>query len=266
MEYTKNCPKCGKRIFYKAKLYLDTSIKKNCVCTSCRNLTHNNKGEHNGFFGKTFTPEIKAQIISKLTGRKLTGEKLASFRVALKARKLNTTPLYELWLKKFGRDIADEKRKLWVENLSKASTGSNNPMFGKPSPSESGHGWCGQYEGLHFRSLLELAYLVQNTHQIISAETKTLSIIYLDENGRTRTYFADFLVDGSILVECKPKYLINEKRNIHKFDAARIFCKDHNLEFRIVTPIRLTKKEIKELHALGKVKFSNKYEEVFKTL
>lgn len=43
---------------------------------------------------------------------------------------------------------------LWIKNMSKAHSGRNNPMFGKPSP----HGKWTVYKGIKFRSTYEANY------------------------------------------------------------------------------------------------------------
>ena len=55
--------------------------------------------------------------------------------------------------------------------LSKASSGENNPMFGRPSPNKSGAGIGGWYkEKIYFRSILELSFIIMNeTKNIKSA-------------------------------------------------------------------------------------------------
>ena len=131
----------------------------------------------------------------------------------------------------YGIDKANELKK----SMSKRSTGENNNMYGIPSPYNSGNGWNGWYKGHHFRSLLELSfminYLEKNNIPIISAEK--ISIPYI-EDGKKRTYHPDFKYNN-IIFEVKPVSLVSLKNNQNKFKAAKKWCCDNNYEFKIIT-------------------------------
>ena len=93
----------------------------------------------------------------------------------------------------YGKEKAEEIKK----KISKRSSGSNNPMFGKPSPQGSGNGWSGWYKGFFFRSLLELSFLVKsNISEIENAEY--IKIKYIDENGKERNYLPDYLKNKKV--------------------------------------------------------------------
>lgn len=105
-------------------------------------------------------------------------------------------------------------KKLRSENV----TGKNNPMFGKPSPLKSGRGISGSWKGVHFRSLLELAFL-EYCEQYFgelpkSAEKKEYRLLL--ESGRH--YFPDFVLKDKIY-EIKPLRLLNTPENKMKIDA-----------------------------------------------
>jgi len=129
-----------------------------------------------------------------------------------------------------------EKSSLIKKKLSIKSSGENNPMYGKLSPNGSGNGWSGWYKGWFFRSLRELSYMIyvierfslkwKNAEQIIK-------IKYINYDGSKRTYRPDFLIEDKYLVEIKPKSLQSSPLIILKSNAARIFCKDNNLIFKI---------------------------------
>lgn len=111
----------------------------------------------------------------------------------------------------------DEKKKLFASR-SERVRGDKNPMYGKPSPIKSGHGIGGTYKGLHFRSLLELAFILQFEQQRKelpqSAERQEFKV-----QISTGSYFPDF-TDGEFIFEIKPKRLLNWKQNPEKFLAA----------------------------------------------
>lgn len=130
-------------------------------------------------------------------------------------------------INKFGIQIAEEIC------LSKSNKGHNNGMYGKVSPEGSGNGWSGWYKDIHFRSILELSYLLyldENNIEYKSAETKEYEVQYRYNNS-DRTYKPDFIVNDEI-IEIKPKNLINSEINKLKFDSAR---KQYGTKFKILT-------------------------------
>jgi len=57
--------------------------------------------------------------------------------------------------------------------------------------------------------------------------------------GKNFTYFPDFLVektDGSReLVEVKPQYMLNNAKNRAKYEAAKLWAKNNNANFKVIT-------------------------------
>ncbi len=128
------------------------------------------------------------------------------------------------WVKKYGKNIADEKEQNRKQLISNAMKGKNNPMYGKPAPQGSGNGWSGHYKNTQFRSLLELyylIYLIDNNIKFENGELKKHAIQYT-KNGLERNYFPDFyLIDTQEIIEIKPQLLINSYQNKLKFEAAK---------------------------------------------
>jgi hypothetical protein len=291
--YTKSCPNCRKPQIYKYKKFLLKALEKNQLCRSCGNKgISRNKGISKGagsknyfygshrigklnpFYGKHHSLSSINKISQKNKGKRswLTGK---TFEEAygierakeIKQKNKNQRYLYDIWVEKYGREEADIMWSDRLYRLSLASSGSNNPMYGKPSPIKSGNGWSGWYKGIYFRSLLELSYIINvieaENLNAKSAESKELAIKYIDFCGVERNYFADFLIDEHILIECKPKNLIFSKSVQLKIVAAVIFCKNNNLEYKIECPSKLQKDIIKKLHDSGELKFIEKYERNF---
>ena len=260
-KYVRNCPECGKKIEFKTKETLRVSVQKNALCISCRN-----RGKRNPCYKKIYSIEKRKDIGEKSRNWILSHwdehcEKHKAFK--------NSRPAYDIWVEKYGKDIADKKRFEANIKRSNSESGSKNPMFGKPSPKGSGNGWSGWYKGWYFRSFLELSYMIKviekNNLHWESAEKKELAISYVDSSGKQRTYFADFLVDNCRLVECKPRRLIDGSKLVSdKTKAAKKFCKQHNLKFEILEPEKLTYAEIKGLYDSGKIKFIERYEKKWK--
>lgn len=67
---------------------------------------------------------------------------------------------YDIWVEKYGLEIANQKLIEFKNNRSKSSTGEKNPMFGKTSPTGSGNGWSGWYKDWYFRSINELSFMI----------------------------------------------------------------------------------------------------------
>lgn len=163
-----------------------------------------------------------------------------------------------------------EKSDIIRKKISDKVSGKNNPMYGKPSPSGSGNGWSGWYEGWFFRSLLELSYMVNVIERFNlkweNAEKSKYKIEYFDYKGTPRTYYPDFLVEGKYLVEIKPKRLWNSSNVKDKKDAAVIFCEKNNFKYKLISPRKLTFDEINLLVEQTKIKFTDRYKMKFDKL
>lgn len=153
--------------------------------------------------------------------------------------------------------------------LSKAASGKNNPMYGKPSPTGSGNGWSGWYKGWYFRSLLELSYMINVIEaqglSWESGEQKQYRIPY-ELGGVPRNYYCDFVI-GAALIEIKPKNLKNMALNLIKRAAAEAWCTDHGFQYLLIlsdTFTKLSEKEIADLRNTGVIKFLPRYEEKYK--
>ena len=174
---------------------------------------------------------------------------------------------YGIWVEKYGIEEADKKLIEFKSNLSNKMSGSNNPMYGKPSPQGSGNGWSGWYKGWFFRSLKELSYMINEIEgknkQWRTAETKDLRMPYIDYKGDDRTYTADFLVDEKELIEVKPEKLKSSITVRLKQKAAQKFCKKQGYIYKIEDVEKLSKEDINKLHANGDIKFTKRYEEKY---
>jgi len=146
--------------------------------------------------------------------------------------------------------------------------GKNNPMYGKPPVQGSGWGWSGWYKDWHFRSFLELSYMIsileKENLMWKSAETQEFAIPYINYDGTERTYFPDFLVQGTRLIEIKPKRLHGSVTVLLKKEAAITFCEQKGWTYELVEPEKLTEEEILNLYKNKDIKFSSQYEKKFK--
>lgn len=132
-----------------------------------------------------------------------------------------------------------EKAKEISKKKSEAVLGKNNPMYGKPAPMLSGKGIKGYYKGHYFRSLLELLcmkHLEDEGIHLKDVDYENFVIHYVSYDGNHRTYRPDFFIPSrNQLIEIKPSKLISTPLNSLKFEAALSFCKERNIEFRILT-------------------------------
>jgi hypothetical protein len=172
--------------------------------------------------------------------------------------------VYEVWVKKYGKNIAETNMSKFKKLQSKLNSGENNSMYGKPSPKNSGNGICGWYKGWFFRSLLELSYVVSVIERFNldweNGESEKYKISY-EIDGTKRNYFPDFVIGGKYMVECKPKKLWEIKINKIKFKFAKEFCNKNGLIFKITDISKIKKPYLLELISIGDVVLTNKWKD-----
>jgi len=284
------CPECKKEIQYKTYMSWYSSCKRNKLCGSCTHkkghakpwteerrleCSRRNSGEGNPFYGKHHSEESKTKYVnSRKKSYNVSKYKTQEFKE--KQSKINSgknnffygKSLYDIFIKKYGKEIADKKWENRKKQISIKNGGKNNPMYGKPSPQGSGNGWSGWYNGWFFRSLRELSYMINVIERFNmkwqTMEKKRFSIPYIDWEGTNRNYFPDFLIEDKYVVEIKPKKLWNSPSILAKRKSAELWCIDNGYKYKIVEPKILTESKILNLHKNGKIKFLEKYEMKFK--
>jgi hypothetical protein len=270
MLHKRKCPDCNKELEYTHKSSYDTAREKN---SSCRECSQNKRfsdpkerekymGKNNSFFGKKHSQESIDNRI-KHTDYSFTQSKDYKEKVTSRGKKngMYRKSFYDIWLKKYGKEIADEKLTEFKEKQSLNNSGKNNNMFGKPSPQGSGNGWSGWYKGWHFRSLLELSYMINviERFNLKWEGAERIMIKYKNWQGEERNYFPDFLIEGKYLVEIKPKYLHNSVNTLTKKIGALIFCKDNNFSYKIRDTVRITREEFMKLYDKKEIKLTKYY-------
>jgi hypothetical protein len=282
--YTRKCPKCDGEIHHKSKYSRNQSEKGNKICQSCSAKSRisrfgNNKGflrwaqkgfgagNNNPFYGKRHSVESK-KMMSENANRDFLQTPEYKQKVSENTRgeknPMYGVSVYERWIAKYGQDRADELRGQWIEKQRANSIGKNNPMYGKPSPQGSGNGWSGWYNGVFFRSLKELTYMVGLDKDGMKWEpAANIKIGYLNWDGAERTYQPDFLVNDKYLVEIKPTRLRSSKIVKLKQAAAELYCDKAGLTYCMIDPIVLSDYEIKLLRSSGAVIFTDRYEQKF---
>ena len=141
----------------------------------------------------------------------------------------------DVWVLKYGEEIAEEKEITRKQNISRSIKGDKNPMYGKPTPLKSGNGISGKYKDLHFRSLRELNFiLICERFGLNIRSAESIRIPYIKYDKTNRTYSPDFIVNEKYMVELKPNRLINSPLVMIKTAAARNYCSTNNLIYKII--------------------------------
>jgi len=234
--FKRKCPKCNNTIWYTLEKTRNIAEKKESICQSC-----NKKGDKNGFYGKTHSKESKESISLNVKNMDRSYMQSNEYKdIMKKVSEENYKPYYDIWVDKYGVEEADKKLKKLKHKQSINSTGSNNSMYGKPSPQGSSNGWSGWYKGKFFRSLKELKYMIELEENNIvweKGEIKKYQIKYKDYDGIEKNYYPDFfLIKEKILIECKPKHLHNSKNVILKKEAALKWCKEKGYTYKMIDP------------------------------
>lgn len=72
-------------------------------------------------------------------------------------------------------------------------------------------------------------------------------IKYIDSFGQQRRYIPDFFINEKIIIEIKPKLMLNRFNNQNKFSACMSYCLENDLRFIIITEDELNKESIIKL-------------------
>lgn len=286
--FFRRCPNCDCEITYTNKYNMLNAEKKQSKCKSCgiksvityevrKKMSERFKGENNPmygkfgnlnpFFGKCHSEETKKKISEN---KDYSIYKTDDFRQKiskLKSGKNNPMfgkTVYDVWLTKYGKDIADIKMKEYKKKQSLNNSGEKNSMYGKPAPKNSGNGICGWYKGWFFRSLLELSYMIFVIERFNlkweSGESEKYKIFY-NEDGINKNYFPDFVINNKYIIECKPKKLWNTTKNKLKFDYAKKFCEEKNYIFKVRDLPKIKKTQLFYLIESDLVILTNKWKD-----
>lgn len=270
--YFKECPNCGKEVFFSCRKSCKKSVKENNFCPSCRCLKRDPicyEKTSQALKGRPKSKEHKQKLREANLGKKAsqaTRDKISN-RVKGSGNPMYGKNVYDVWVKKYGKEIADEKQQKINIIRSQNALGKNNSMYGKPSPHGSGNGWSGWYKEQYFRSLKELSYmkyLNDNNIEFRTAETNEFSVKYFD-GGQERTYFPDFyLIETDKIVEIKPvrckKFIKNKVKEL----AAKEKYGDRYLVLCEEDFPQLNDEQIKQMYENKDIIFIDKYKQKMK--
>jgi hypothetical protein len=230
------CKSCAKDISHRNKRY--------DVCRGCQQKEEYASGKRKPAKNQRYWASMKGKTFEEQQGKE------AALRIRKKhsirnsgSRNHNFGGTFRgvrpvgTWEEAYGIEHATKMK----ANKSEKMTGSKNTMFGKPSPKKSGNGWSGRYKNMHFRSLLELSFILKcekENLKIRSMETKKDAIRY-EYNGLIRNYFPEFMIEATNeVIELKPRALLKTPINKAKFEAA---IKVHGDKFKIITENEIEK-------------------------
>jgi hypothetical protein len=150
-----------------------------------------------------------------------------------------------------------EKAEIISKKLSEKCKGSKNPAYGKIYEN-CGISRCqGTYKGVRFRSSYEISFLVHLENsgmELNSVISEPFSIEY-EIDGISRTYAPDFQI-GKLLLEIKPKSLLNLEENRLKAEAATKYCLNKNLDFKVITEEDFKVLAIQDIMALPDINWN----------
>lgn len=255
--FERKCPKCETIIKYKNNTNLKKGIRNNAICAKCKGRLSVEKrggieGRNNPFYGKSHTLETRDKLRKSRLGKpQIISEQGKKNRLEA-AKTANHRPFLEVWTERYGKEEADRLNVEWRNKLSRI-------YYEKKQIKKCGRGYSGYYRGFFFRSLQELTYLIdiieKNNWEWESAEQPKYRILY-DDNGVTRRYNADFIVNTNLMIECKMKHNWNNKYVLMKKEAAEKWCKEHNMTYLLIETEVMEWGRVFELHLSGTVKFS----------
>jgi hypothetical protein len=172
---------------------------------------------------------------------------------------------YEIWVKKYGVEIAQEKLKNFKEKQKLNNLGSKNSMYGKSPKYSAGLGYAGHYKDWYFRSLLELSYMIKIIERFgldwESGESLKYRINFNNNYGEACSYKPDFIIENKYMVEIKPKSLCYY--SLEKFIEANRFCKQNGYIFKVTRCSYLKKNELLELYNSNIIIFNGRNKERF---
>ena len=124
--------------------------------------------------------------------------------------------------------MSDIARKKW-----------DNPEYARKVIENSKRSFkCGFYKGLYYNSSYELAFILKlegERSDLECVKRANTFISYKKKNDKIGHYYPDFILDDKFLIEVKGYGPWVDLDNLsRKNKAAKTWCKDNNLKFRVV--------------------------------
>jgi hypothetical protein len=231
-----------------------------------KNIAQANKGMNNVMYGKSYF-----DVWVEKYGLDEANKRLEKWKINQKNNTLSSinNPMYgksyfDVWVEKYGLDEANKRKADLSKKLSINFINNRKDIYDNLSTLENlSRGWSGWYKGYFFRSLKELSYMIDLDKKGISWQSaEHISISYKD-NNINRQYHPDFLVNENIIVEIKPKRLMNSIDVKLKKEAAEKYCLENGLKYILTDFKNLSEKELFSLRENNQIKFTERYEKKY---
>lgn len=214
--YIPSCEKCGANTKFKDNRY-DRYCSHNCAVTSIENSIRTS----NAFKGKLVPPE---RVLRSKETRIKNGyykDRESTIKKFSQSKQGANNPCYGKHPWNWGLRGAECPNYGTKKAEHTKRYGIDNNLFGKPAPKNAGRGVHGRFNNIHFRSSLELCYLIywyRNNIEVVSAETKTFRVQYYDQFNNIRSYVPDYYIPiTNELYEIKPKFFQTNTQVQEKF-------------------------------------------------
>lgn len=226
-EVSKSCKKSGCGKWMKGYKFSDERKKQ---------YKEMNSGKNNPFYGKKHsknTKKLMSDNHADFTGK---NNPLVKWLNDERNREKYSQIMKEAW-----RD--PEKYTMLCKrnskNIKKAIlNGNHNPY------SNCIHGWFESKKfdkKFYYQSSYELAFLefCECSDKICSLQKVNFAIPYKDSNGKDHNYFPDFFVNKRVVIEIKPKTMIDYNHNREKIEHAKKFCIKRGYEYKLLMETEL---------------------------
>jgi len=201
-----------------------------------------NSGKGNPFFGKKHTKKTRKQMSDNHADFRGNKNPLVKWLKDPKNKELYSQRMKEVWQDERLYKIACERN---LENAKKMVLNGNHHPY-----SNCETGWFQSIkfnDRFYYQSSYEKRFLefCELSDKIKALQKLPFVISYKDENGRKRNYYADFLVNQKIVIEIKPKSMLNYNHNKEKIKAGKKYCQNNGYEYKL-----LMEEELKDLNKM----------------
>lgn len=250
----KDNPNCSKILYYNSEQEKKDADYINSTCISC------------ALIGKERTDEQKKNISKGRTGCKISEE---ARKRLIQARKKWWTPERRKRCseirKKWFKNLSDDKK---LEFINKCSTNLGSNTTNNRSFGITGRLLYNKFYSIHFRSSVELFFLLSLKNKIIkwkSGECKEYAVTYINKDGYMKFYFPDFVCeDRKLIIEIKPKNWMNfMPESKLKHEAAKEQLTVLGYKFIVLQLSCIKRDEINKMRLENKITLSEKDEKKY---
>ena len=228
-EYKKECTLCGKIKYYSSKQSFNRGAN---LCYSCANKNSVKSGEIRNFIR-----------LCSICGTEVIYPNSRSYNISMKKYVCICETCRAT---RFSRECPSCKETIKTSKPIEPHINCKKCESLKRITEKKGYGFSGVYNGIHFRSSLELSFMMNEHRKWKSGECSEFAIPYY-LNGKLHTYYPDFVVENEV-IECKPAYAQKGEIFEAKRRAAVEWCNERGLSYIIIDPKPISKELLLELH------------------